>query len=195
MHKEVHIIAFYRKQNILSVTLVTVNQKKKKKKKKIVTVSLALKGQSNSLNITMWTLILRVVPPPPSLFSFLTVLIHTQNKINDRQITNLQMEIQTIYRIIQHIVNIIGYYINDVTTISTRNFSHKVYCNSASRQNYESWTSDMLIPVSALFITTTLHYALLVIRAIAKFKFCQKVTLIETAKKFFFLLTFLVEDY
>ena len=61
--------------------------------------------------------------------------------------TTSLLGVQTKYPIIQPIANIIGVscYINNVTTFPTRNFSPKIYCNSASRQNYKSWTSDALM--------------------------------------------------
>ena len=46
---------------------------------------------------------------------------------------------------IKRCYRITEYSFNNVTTYPTRNFSPKMYCTSASRQNYKSWTSDILM--------------------------------------------------
>ena len=63
MHKEIEIIAFYFKETIYLVILVTVNMK-------IVIVPLSLYGQSNLLRITLYIATLRSGSPAPSVSSF-----------------------------------------------------------------------------------------------------------------------------
>ena len=62
-----------------------------------------------------------------------------KNRINGRKIKNLEMEVQTKYRIIQHIANIIGVgcYINKISNNHPlyKEFLTQNYCNSASGQN------------------------------------------------------------
>ena len=63
MHKEIQINAFYLKDDILLVILVTINIK-------IVIVPLSLYGQSNSLRIILYTPTLRGGFPHPICLLF-----------------------------------------------------------------------------------------------------------------------------